>query len=122
MDEPVLVTGIPSTPPERWRRGTPWVGHRETKDILATIEKPLSQAGSDKSKLLTANIWPAHMATFDEMNQAGRRGAAGQTPARATVQAQRAHPDDKIEIMVTAARSRGRRRCTSSSWAPAWSA
>ena len=77
----------------------------QTKDILATIDKLLSQAGSDKSKLLTANIWLADMATFDEMNQVWDAWVPpGQTPARATVQAQLAHPDYKIEIMVTAAR------------------
>jgi enamine deaminase RidA (YjgF/YER057c/UK114 family) len=77
----------------------------QTKDILAAIDKLLSQAGSDKSKLLTANIWLADMATFDEMNQVWDAWVApGHTPARATVQAQLAHPDYKIEIMVTAAR------------------
>jgi enamine deaminase RidA (YjgF/YER057c/UK114 family) len=77
----------------------------QTKDILATIDKLLAQAGTDKSRLLTANIWLADMATFDEMNQVWDAWVApNNTPARATVQAQLAHPDYKVEIMVSAAR------------------
>ena len=40
----------------------------QTKEILATIDSYLAKAGSDKSKLLTANIWLANMDTFAEMN------------------------------------------------------
>jgi enamine deaminase RidA (YjgF/YER057c/UK114 family) len=77
----------------------------QTRDILATIDKLLKQAGTDKSKLLSANIWLADIATFDEMNQVWDAWVArGNPPARATVQAQLAHPDYKVEIMVTAAR------------------
>jgi enamine deaminase RidA (YjgF/YER057c/UK114 family) len=77
----------------------------QTKDILAAIDKLLAQAGTDKSRLLTANIWLADIATFDEMNQVWDGWvASGNTPARATVQAQLAHPDYKVEIMVSAAR------------------
>ena len=77
----------------------------QTRDILATIDKLLAQAGTDKSRLLTANIWLADIATFDQMNQVWDAWVApGHTPARATVQAQLAHPDYKVEIMVSAAR------------------
>ena len=77
----------------------------QTKDILATIDKLLAQAGADKSRLLTANIWLADIATFDQMNQVWDAWVdSGNTPARATVQAQLAHPDYKVEIMVSAAR------------------
>jgi enamine deaminase RidA (YjgF/YER057c/UK114 family) len=77
----------------------------QTRDILATIDKLLAQAGTDKSRLLTANIWLADIATFDEMNQVWDAWVApNNTPARATVQAQLAHPDYKVEIMVSAAR------------------
>jgi enamine deaminase RidA (YjgF/YER057c/UK114 family) len=84
-------------------RGAPVA--EQTRDILATIDKLLAQAGSDKSKLLSANIWLADIATFDQMNQVWDAWVApGNTPARATVQAKLAHPDYKVEIMVTAAR------------------
>jgi enamine deaminase RidA (YjgF/YER057c/UK114 family) len=77
----------------------------QTTDILATIDKLLAQAGTDKSSLLTANIWLADIGTFDEMNQVWDAWVApNNTPARATVQAQLAHPDYKVEIMVSAAR------------------
>jgi enamine deaminase RidA (YjgF/YER057c/UK114 family) len=77
----------------------------QTRNILATLDKLLAQAGTDKSKLLTANIWLAEMATFEEMNQVWDAWVApGNPPARATVEARLAHPDYKVEIMVSAAR------------------
>jgi enamine deaminase RidA (YjgF/YER057c/UK114 family) len=77
----------------------------QTKDILAQIDGLLAKAGSDKSKLLTANIWITDMATFAEMNAVWDTWvSAGNTPARATVEAKLAAPDYKVEIMVAAAR------------------
>ncbi|HEX3438739.1 MAG TPA: RidA family protein [Pseudolabrys sp.] len=77
----------------------------QTKDILAQIDGLLAKAGSDKSKLLTANIWITDMATFAEMNAVWDTWvSAGNTPARATVEAKLAAPDYKVEIMVVAAR------------------
>ncbi|HLT02459.1 MAG TPA: RidA family protein [Geminicoccaceae bacterium] len=77
----------------------------QTRDILATIDKLLAQAGTDKSKLLTANIWLADISTFDEMNQVWDAWVTpGNPPARACVESKLAHPDYTVEIMVTAAR------------------
>jgi enamine deaminase RidA (YjgF/YER057c/UK114 family) len=77
----------------------------QTREILATIDGYLKQAGSDKSKLLSANIWLTDMATFNEMNAVWDAWVApGNTPARATVEARLAAPGYKIEIMVTAAK------------------
>ena len=77
----------------------------QTKDILAQIDGLLAKAGSDKSKLLTANIWITDMATFAEMNAVWDTWvSAGNTPARATVEAKLAAPDYKVEIMVVAAK------------------
>jgi len=77
----------------------------QTKEILATIDKYLAQAGTDKSKLLTTNIWITDMATFGEMNAVWDGWVSpGNTPARATVEAKLAAPDYKVEIMVTAAK------------------
>src|SRR4051794_24148042 len=77
----------------------------QTKEILATIDKYLAQAGSDKSKLLSANIWLTDIATWSEMNAVWDAWVSpGNTPARATVEAKLAGPDYKIEIMATAAR------------------
>jgi len=77
----------------------------QTKDILATIDGYLAKAGTDKSKLLSANIWIADMATFNEMNAVWDAWVSpGNTPARATVEAKLAAPGYKVEIMVVAAR------------------
>jgi enamine deaminase RidA (YjgF/YER057c/UK114 family) len=77
----------------------------QTKDILGQIDGFLAKAGTDKSKLLTANIWIADMAHFAEMNAVWEGWVSpGNTPARATVEAKLAAPDYKVEIMVTAAK------------------
>ena len=77
----------------------------QTRDILATIDQLLAQAGTDKSKLLTANIWLTDIGTFDQMNQVWDAWVSpGDPPARACVESRLAHPDYKVEIMVTAAR------------------
>src|SRR4051812_29597491 len=77
----------------------------QTKDILSIIDGYLAQAGTDKTKLLTANIWLADIATFSEMNAVWDAWVApGTTPARATVEAKLASPQYTVEIMVTAAR------------------
>jgi enamine deaminase RidA (YjgF/YER057c/UK114 family) len=77
----------------------------QTRDILATIDRLLAQAGTDKSKLLTANIWLTDIATFEQMNQVWDAWVTpGNPPARACVESKLAHPDYKVEIMVTAAR------------------
>jgi enamine deaminase RidA (YjgF/YER057c/UK114 family) len=77
----------------------------QTRDILKLIDGYLAQAGTDKSKLLTANIWITDMATFAEMNAVWDAWVSpGNAPARATVEAKLATPDYKVEIMVTAAK------------------
>lgn len=77
----------------------------QTKDILAQIDGFLAKAGTDKSKLLSANIWLTDMATFAEMNGVWDAWVSpGNAPARATVEAKLAAPDYKVEIMVTAAK------------------
>src|SRR5450759_4026020 len=40
----------------------------QTKDIVAQIDRFLAKAGTDKTKLLSANIWITDMANFAEMN------------------------------------------------------
>jgi len=76
----------------------------QTKVILGQIDALLKQAGSDKSKLLSANIWLSDIATFDEMNKVWEAWVEkGNTPARATVEAKLAAPRFKVEIGVTAA-------------------
>ncbi|MGB7077271.1 MAG: RidA family protein [Xanthobacteraceae bacterium] len=77
----------------------------QTKSILSQIDGFLANAGTDKSKLLSANIWIADMANFAEMNAVWDAWVSpGNAPARATVEAKLASPDYKVEIMVVAAR------------------
>jgi enamine deaminase RidA (YjgF/YER057c/UK114 family) len=77
----------------------------QTREIVETIDRHLAEAGTDKTKLLSANIWLADIATFAEMNAVWDAWVApGQTPARATVEAQLAAAQYKVEIMVVAAR------------------
>lgn len=77
----------------------------QTQDILATIDKLLAEAGSDKSKLLSATIWLVNMDTFNEMNGVWDAWVApGDTPARACVEARLAAPQYSVEIAVIAAR------------------
>ena len=76
----------------------------QTADILAAIDRLLGEAGSDKSKLLTANIWLSDMATFNEMNEVWDAWVSpGNTPCRACVESRLASPKFTVEIMVTAA-------------------
>src|ERR1700761_6894520 len=42
----------------------------QTKDILQQIDALLAQAGSDKTRILKANIWLTDMHTFADMNRA----------------------------------------------------
>lgn len=77
----------------------------QTRDILERIDALLAAAGTDKTKLLTANIWLADIATFDEMNGVWDGWVApGAAPARATVEAKLAAPHFTVEIAVNAAR------------------
>jgi enamine deaminase RidA (YjgF/YER057c/UK114 family) len=78
---------------------------KQTEEILSIIDGHLASAGSDKSKLLTATIYITDMKTFPEMNAAWDGWvSAGNTPARATVEAKLAAPKYNVEIMVTAAK------------------
>ncbi len=77
----------------------------QTAEILAIIDDLLAQAGSDKTKILSATIWLTDMSTFPEMNSKWDTWVVqGATPARATVQANLAAPEYKVEIAVIAAR------------------
>lgn len=76
----------------------------QTHEILEMVDALLAQAGSDKSRLLSASIWLSDMGTFGEMNTVWDGWVVpGQTPARATVEAKLAAPDYKVEIAVIAA-------------------
>ena len=78
----------------------------QTKQILATIDRLLMEAGSDKTKILSTTIYVTDMAEFPAMNAAWDAWvAAGATPPRATVEAKLAKPAYKVEIQVIAAKA-----------------
>ncbi|HVH74043.1 MAG TPA: RidA family protein [Stellaceae bacterium] len=77
----------------------------QTKQILDKIDSYLAQAGTDKSKLLAANLWIKDMALFADMNSVWNGWVdPDNPPARACVRADLARPEILVEIMVTAAR------------------
>ncbi|CAH1669512.1 MULTISPECIES: RidA family protein [unclassified Chelatococcus] len=77
----------------------------QTQQILAAIDETLAKAGSDKTKILKANIWLSDIRYFADMNKVWDAWVPqGHTPARATVEAKLAAPDVLVEIMVVAAR------------------
>ena len=76
----------------------------QTADVLAQIDETLKEAGTDKTKILKANIWLTDIKTFAEMNAAWDAWVVpGQTPARATVESKLAAPGLDVEIMIEAA-------------------
>jgi enamine deaminase RidA (YjgF/YER057c/UK114 family) len=75
----------------------------QTKEILAEVDRLLALAGSDKTRILRAQIWMADMADFDKMNAVWDAWVApGHAPARATGEAKLATPDYLVEIIITA--------------------
>ena len=76
----------------------------QTRQVLESIDALLAQAGSDKSKILHAQIFLPDLGDFAAMNEVWEAWVVpGHTPTRATVQAALANPKWKIEIVVTAA-------------------
>lgn len=76
----------------------------QAKQVFANIDKALTKAGTDKTKLLTAQVFIKELSDFDGFNTAWQAWVADITPpTRATVQANLVNPNWLIEIVVTAA-------------------
>jgi enamine deaminase RidA (YjgF/YER057c/UK114 family) len=77
----------------------------QTRQTLAKIEQYLAKAGTDKSRVLTAQIWIKDLARdFDAMNEVWNSWTApNAAPTRATAQCDMGAPDVLVEIIVTAA-------------------
>lgn len=76
----------------------------QTRTCLAEVDRILAQAGTDKTRILSAQIWLADMADFPAMNAVWDAWVPqGHTPARATGEAKLATPDYRVEVIVTAA-------------------
>lgn len=78
----------------------------QAKQVFRNIDKALAKAGTDKSRLLSAQVFLKDMNDFDAFNDEWNRWVAGITPpARATVQALLFNPNWLLEIVVVAALS-----------------
>jgi enamine deaminase RidA (YjgF/YER057c/UK114 family) len=76
----------------------------QTRTCLAEVDRILAEAGTDKTRILSVQIWLADISTFDDMNKVWDAWVpAGHSPARATGEAKLATPDYKVEVIVTAA-------------------
>ena len=77
----------------------------QTRQVLDRIDQLLQMAGTDKSKLLVAQVWLADMSDFDDHNAIWNDWVDRQNPpVRACVGAPLWHPGVRVEIMVTAAK------------------
>jgi enamine deaminase RidA (YjgF/YER057c/UK114 family) len=76
----------------------------QTAEVLATIDALLAEVGSNKSRILTCQIFLKDITQIAAMNAVWEKWIpAGHTPSRATVQAQMANPKWAIEIVLAAA-------------------
>ena len=76
----------------------------QTRKVLASIDGLLEKAGTDKSRLLTAQVWLADMQDFEEHNSVWNEWVDRKNPpVRACIQSPLWRPNILVEIMVTAA-------------------
>ena len=76
----------------------------QMRQVLAAIDALLARAGSDKTRILMAQIFLTDLADFEGMNVAWDAWVpAGHSPPRATVHAPLARPGWRVEVVVTAA-------------------
>lgn len=77
----------------------------QTRQVLQKIDDLLAEAGSDKTRILSAQVWLASIGHFAQMNQIWDAWVPeGHAPARACIEARLATPDLLVEIGVIAAR------------------
>ena len=76
----------------------------QTADVLRQIDQRLTEAGSDKTRILRTQIYLKDIADIVAMNEVWDAWVvSGSAPPRATVQAALANPAYLIEVVVTAA-------------------
>lgn len=75
----------------------------QTREVLGHVDRLLAECGSDRSRLLSVQIYLADIGDIGAMNAVWDAWVApGAAPPRATVQAALADPRWRIEIVVTA--------------------
>jgi len=76
----------------------------QTREVLGHIDRLLAESGSDKTCILSCQIYIKDLKDFAGMNEVWDDWvASGHTPPRATVEAALANPDVLVEIVVVAA-------------------
>jgi len=92
----VFTAGIVADDPKQDVKG-------QTQQILASIDKLLKVAGSDKSKVVSATIWVSDIRLRDPMNEVWNAWTGGKNlPGRACIEAKLADPRMLVEIGVIA--------------------
>ena len=78
----------------------------QTRAALASVDKALELAGTDKSKILEMTIWLKDIATdYKDMNEVYNEWVSSENPpCRATVEARLYSPECLVEIRVIAAK------------------
>jgi enamine deaminase RidA (YjgF/YER057c/UK114 family) len=77
----------------------------QTQQVLEKVDALLAEAGSDKSKVLSAQIWIANIGHFAQMNEVWDAWVPeGNAPARACIEARLASPDLLVEVGIVAAK------------------
>jgi enamine deaminase RidA (YjgF/YER057c/UK114 family) len=77
----------------------------QTREVLAKIDGLLARAGTNKSKLVWANVWVTDIRNREGMNAVWMKWMDPQNPpARATVEAKLADPRILVEIACVAAK------------------
>ena len=78
---------------------------QQTREALAKVDDMLARAGTDKSRLLSVQIWLKNMDDFDAMNAVYDAWVVPQNaPTRACGKVELADPAYLIEVIATAAR------------------
>lgn len=76
----------------------------QTREVLAHVDRLLGESGSDKTCILSCQIYIKDMADFPGMNEEWDAWVPqGHTPPRATVEAKLYDPRVLVEIVVIAA-------------------
>jgi enamine deaminase RidA (YjgF/YER057c/UK114 family) len=76
----------------------------QTREVLGHIDRLLAESGSDKTCILSSQIYIKDMADFPGMNEEWDAWVPqGHTPPRATVEARLADPKVLVEIIIIAA-------------------
>lgn len=76
----------------------------QSQSALAEVDRLLAACGSDKTRILSTQIWLADINDFAAMNAVWEAWVPqGHTPARATGESKLATPDYKVEFIVVAA-------------------